>query len=58
MKRSEEDERVLLEIGRTNIYSPNNKLAIFDARSWTAAHGNRIKGGGIENTKYYTNCEL
>lgn len=58
MKRSEEDERVLLEIGRTNVYYPQNKLAIFDARSWTAAHANRIKGGGIENTKYYTNCEL
>jgi myotubularin-related protein 6/7/8 len=56
--RNEDDERVLLEIGRTNVYNPQNKLAIFDARSWTAAQANRFKGGGLENVKYYTNCEL
>ena len=57
-QRNEDDERVLLEIGRTNMYHPDNKLAIFDARSWTVAQANRLKGGGLENVKYYTNCEL
>ena len=40
------------------MYYPQNRLAIFDARSWTAAQANRFKGGGHENVKYYTNCEL
>ena len=56
--RSADDERVLSEIGKTNINHPGNKLMIFDARSWTAAHANRIKGGGIENPKYYANCDI
>lgn len=56
--RNPDDERVLFEIGRTNLNFPNNKLIIFDARSWTAAHANRFKGGGLENTKYYTSCEV
>ena len=33
-------------------------MVIYDARSWAAAHANRFKGGGLENTKYYTSCEL
>lgn len=56
--RSADDERVLSEIGRTNRDHPGNKLMIFDARSWAAAHANRIKGGGIENPKFYSNCDI
>jgi Myotubularin-like phosphatase domain len=58
MNRNEHDERVLMEIGKTNVNYPQNKLIIFDARSWAAAHANRIKGGGIENPKNYPNCEI
>lgn len=49
---------VLQEIARCNVNHPGNKLIIYDARSWTAAHANRFKGGGLENTKYYTSCEI
>jgi protein tyrosine phosphatase len=56
--RNQEDEKVLFEIGRTNLHNPMNKLIIFDARSWAAAHANRFKGGGIESTKYYTTCDI
>lgn len=56
--RNMDDERVLFEIARTNVNFPGNKLIIYDARSWTAAQANRIKGGGLENTKYYTSCEV
>jgi hypothetical protein len=56
--RNQDDERVLSEIGRTNVNHPGNQLMIFDARSWAAAHANRIKGGGIEDPKYYANIEV
>lgn len=56
--RNQDDERVLAEIAKTNVHFPQNKLIIYDARSWTAAHANRFKGGGLENTKYYTSCEI
>jgi hypothetical protein len=58
MNRNADDERVLSEIGKTNVHFPGNKLNIFDARSNVAAHANRFKGGGIENVNYYTNCEV
>lgn len=58
MNRNEHDERVLAEIARCNVRFPGNKLVVYDARSWTAAHANRFKGGGLENTKYYTSCEV
>jgi len=58
MNRNGDDERVLAEIGKTNVHYPENKLNIFDARSNVAAHANRFKGGGIENVNYYTNCEV
>lgn len=57
-KRNHDDEKVLAEIARSNVNFPQNKLAIFDARSWTVAQANRFKGGGLEDTKYYTSCEL
>lgn len=56
--RNAEDEKVLAEIARCNVNFPQNKLIIYDARSWTAAQANRFKGGGLENTKYYTSCEV
>ena len=56
--RNADDEKVLIEIAKTNVQNPKNKLIIYDARSWTAAQANRFKGGGLENTKYYTNCEI
>jgi len=28
-------------------------MYIFDARSYTTAQGNRIRGGGVENSDYY-----
>lgn len=49
---------MLAEIGKCNVHFPQNKLIIYDARSWTAAQANRFKGGGLENTKYYTSCEV
>jgi phosphatidylinositol-3-phosphatase len=57
-KRSADDEKMLTEIAKTNINFPQNKLAIFDARSWTVAQANRFKGGGLEDTKYYTQAEV
>ena len=35
--RNADDEKVLAEIGKCNLYFPQNKLIIYDARSWTAA---------------------
>ena len=58
MNRNQDDEKVLFEIARSNVNYPGNKLIVYDARSWTAAHANRVKGGGLENPKYYTNCEI
>mmetsp|Transcript_32409 Transcript_32409/g.36948 ORF Transcript_32409/g.36948 Transcript_32409/m.36948 type:complete len:102 (+) Transcript_32409:591-896(+) len=52
-KRSEYDEKMLKLIGETN---PNtDEVVIIDARSKTAAQGNRIIGGGFEQESYYTN---
>ena len=31
---------------------------IYDARPWKNAQGNRLKGGGFEDTKHYRNSEL
>ena len=33
-------------------------LLILDLRSYTAALGNRAKGGGCEHQDYYVNCEI
>jgi myotubularin-related protein 3/4 len=33
-------------------------LLILDARSYTSAWANKAKGGGFENTEYYTDCEV
>ena len=35
-----------------------NELIIYDARSWVAAHANRINGKGTENSSYYKNCKI
>ncbi|XP_064392671.1 myotubularin-related protein 4-like isoform X2 [Halichondria panicea] len=35
-----------------------HKMMVFDLRSYTAALGNRAKGGGCECTDYYPNCEI
>jgi hypothetical protein len=34
------------------------KVEIYDARSYLAAKGNMLKGGGVENTDNYPNCHL
>lgn len=33
-------------------------MSIVDARSYTAAMANRVKGGGCEFGEYYTNCDI
>ena len=35
-----------------------NRIYIFDARSYTTAQGNRIRGGGVENSEYYEASEI
>ena len=33
-------------------------MTIYDARSYTAAQGNRVRKGGTEDSSSYTNCEI
>lgn len=55
-RRCEDDEFMLKQIGLINSFTSN--VAIYDARSQIKAYSNRIKGGGYENTDYYTNCNI
>lgn len=57
MDRSLEDEDYLKWIGDPENGSEQKNLHVFDARSYTAAIGNKILGGGTENTNY-KNCEV
>lgn len=41
---------------KTNVNNPNAKCAIYDARPYSSATGNRFKGGGFEDEGTYTNC--
>ncbi len=36
----------------------HKKLYIIDARSQLAAQGNRVKGGGFEQSQYYPQCQV
>lgn len=57
--RSIEDELMLSTISKTNLKNPNDKLIIYDARSYINALANRVNNGGYENTKeHYMNCEI
>jgi len=51
-----EDEYMLKLIGKANDFQSN--VAIYDARSQIKAYSNRVKGGGYENTDYYSNCTI
>ena len=42
--------------GHAHTVTPS--LLILDLRSFTAALGNRAKGGGCEHQDYYHNCEI
>ena len=63
-----EDENLLklmgdpnAEINEKETQDNNNtvvNLHIFDARSYSAALGNQLIGGGTESTTTYKNCEL
>uniref|UniRef100_A0A0N5A906 Phosphatidylinositol-3-phosphatase n=1 Tax=Syphacia muris TaxID=451379 RepID=A0A0N5A906_9BILA len=56
--RYEHDEQ-LMECARvTPSNSQNTTLLIIDARSYTAALGNRAKGGGVELPDYYKETEV
>lgn len=56
--RSADDEKMLLEIGRTNVKNNTSKIKILDARSYIAAMANRVNKGGFESSDFYTNCEI
>ena len=52
---------MLRAIARTNRNTPNDDdawLAIFDARSWTAATANKGQGGGFEDVTQMKNCTI
>ncbi|XP_011406514.1 PREDICTED: myotubularin-related protein 3-like [Amphimedon queenslandica] len=42
----------------TNGVGQTPSLLVVDLRSYTAAFGNRAKGGGCEHQDYYSNCEI
>ncbi|XP_028415229.1 myotubularin-related protein 3-like [Dendronephthya gigantea] len=57
------------DTSHTNGYSDNlnkksscngvdKKVLVVDCRSYAAAFGNRVKGGGSECTEYYPNCKI
>lgn len=61
--RCEEDEQLIQEIVSSacktlNKESNKKSMCILDARSYTAAMGNRTKGGGFEWDGYYIDCEV
>ena len=72
--RCHEDEQCLLSLSRSCIINHSHisggqdeknghipaltTLLVFDLRSYTAALGNRAKGGGCEHPDYYSNCEI
>jgi len=59
-QRNNSDIKILNEIAKCNCSGDPQeaKLDIFDSRPQMNAHGNRLKGGGYENTDHYTNCTL
>lgn len=44
------------EVANGSGHTPS--LLVVDLRSYTAALGNRAKGGGCEHQDYYLNCEI
>lgn len=42
----------------TNLNNSDLNVHVYDARSFTAAMGNRILGGGTEHNFYYGNCDV
>jgi hypothetical protein len=59
--RSQDDERLLSEIGKLTPNSDKNQvnLVIYDARSYLNALANKVMSGGFENTRdYYKDCEI
>ncbi|CAG2160734.1 unnamed protein product [Oppiella nova] len=58
--RNNHDELLLHAIVKSCSSSdtPDKKLLILDARSYTAAVANRAKGGGCECPEYYLSCEV
>ena len=51
------DEQMLKLIGQCN-GSESTELMIYDARPYLNALANRAKGGGYEESSYYSNCKL
>jgi myotubularin-related protein 1/2 len=59
--RSEEDELMLRLMGepKTKDYRKGEvNLHVYDARSYIAAMGNKVKGHGFEDKTYYKNVEI
>ena len=49
---------MFVEIGKTNESNPDAPIAIYDARPRLSAQANKLKGGGFEDERYYTNCKF
>ena len=52
------DVKMLNEIAKLAAGGQNAGITIFDARPKTSASGNRVKGGGFEDERYYENCNV
>ena len=57
-KVNQEDIKMMDAIIKTNINNPTGKLLILVARPYSSAQGNKFRGGGFEDERTYTNCQL
>ncbi len=49
---------MLIEIAKLNINDDTGVLCIYDARPKLNAQGNRFKGGGFEDIRFYKNSAI
>ena len=54
----EGDVKMLNEISKLAQDGVKPGITIFDARPKTSASGNRVRGGGFEDERYYENCNV
>ena len=52
------DIKMLNEIAKLAGGGQKSGITVFDARPKTSASGNRVRGGGFEDERYYENCNV